>query len=158
MREAATGRLSRVRATRVAPTAGPARAYEQVMGGERLSASHLTPMRTCVRMGPRPWKPGVELDAALDRGELRFAIELADELRAERGRPIDLATASRFLPLIARESPREFDLWSLRWLARWVAETPSATIEQAAQVAASLADLPAEPSSLEAILEMAGGA
>ena len=108
-------------------------------------------------MGPRPWKPGVELDAALDRGELRFAIELADELRAELGRPIDLATASRFLPLIAQESPREFDLWSLRWLARWLAETPSATIEQAAQVAASLADLPAEPSSLEAILEMAGG-
>jgi len=96
-------------------------------------------------MGPRPWKPAVELDAALERGELRFAMSLAEELRLERGKPIDLATASRFLPLIAKESPQEFDAWALRWLSRWVSETPGATIEQAAEVAAALADLPSEP-------------
>jgi hypothetical protein len=102
-------------------------------------------------MGPRPWKPAAELDAALERGELRFAVALAEEVRIERGRPIDLETALRFLPLIARESPREFDAWAVRWLARWLTETP-ARIEQAAEVAASLADLPMEPqTALETI-------
>jgi hypothetical protein len=76
------------------------------------------------------------LDGALERGELRYAVTLAAEVAEQR--PIDLATALRFLPLIARESPREFDAWSLRWLARWASETPAATIEQAAEVAAAL--------------------
>jgi hypothetical protein len=102
-------------------------------------------------MTPRSWKPARELDAALGRGELRFAIELAEELRLERGHPIDLATAARFLPLVAQQSPREFNLWALRWLARWASETPTATIEQAAEVAASLADLPAEPTALDTL-------
>jgi hypothetical protein len=93
-------------------------------------------------MGPRPWKPDVELAGALDRGDLRYAVSLAAEV-SER-RPIDLATALRFLPLIAQESPRDFDAWALRWLARWASETP-ATIEKAAEVAAALADLPSEP-------------
>jgi hypothetical protein len=75
---------------------------------------------------------------------------LADELRIERGKPIDLETALRFLPLIVRESPREFDAWALRWLVRWASETP-ATIEQAAEIAAQLADLPAERTALETI-------
>jgi hypothetical protein len=60
----------------------------------------------------------------------------------ERSRPLDLGTALRFLPLIARDSPGEFDSWALRWLARWASETHAATIEQAAEVAASLADAP----------------
>jgi hypothetical protein len=108
-------------------------------------------MRTSVRMGPRPWRPAAELEAALERGDLRYATALAEEVRIERGKPIDLATAAGFLPLIARESPREFDAYALRWLARWINETPAATIVQAAEVAASLADLPAEPSALEAV-------
>ena len=111
-------------------------------------------MRTYVPMGPRPWKPAQELEGALGRGDLRFAVALAEELRLERGRPIDLETAARFLPLIAKESPREFDAWSVRWLVRWLAETP-ATIEQAAEVAAALADLPSEPHSLERIRAVA---
>jgi len=78
-------------------------------------------------------------------------MSLAEELRLERGRPIDLATASRFLPLIAKESPREYDLWAKRWLARWLTESPAGTIDQAAEVAGALAELPAEPSALEAI-------
>jgi hypothetical protein len=75
---------------------------------------------------------------------------LADELRIEHGKPIDLTTALQFLPLIARESPREFDAWALRWLVRWASETP-ATIEQAAEVAAQLADLPSEPAAINTI-------
>ncbi len=70
----------------------------------------------------------------------------------ERGRPIELATAARFLPLIATASPGEYDAYALRWLSRWVTETGAATIEQAAEVAASLADLPAEPTMLSRLL------
>lgn len=96
-------------------------------------------------MGPRPWRPAAELDGALERGNLRYAISLADELRIEQGRPIGLDMALRFLPLIASASPQEYDAWALRWLARWLAETPASSIEQAAEVAASLADLASEP-------------
>ncbi len=96
-----------------------------------------------------------QLDAALERGNLRQAIALAEDVRVERGRAIDLETAARFLPLIARESPPEFDAWALRWLARWFAEAPAPTIEQAAEVAASLADLPSEPVGP---LDLLGGA
>jgi hypothetical protein len=102
-------------------------------------------------MTPRPWRPAGELETALERGDLRYAVALAEELRIERGRPIELITAARFLPLIAAASPREYDAYALRWLARWVTETGTATIEQAAEVAASLADLPAEPRMLDAI-------
>jgi hypothetical protein len=103
-------------------------------------------------MGPRPWRPAAELELALERGDLRFAVALADEVRMERGRPIELALAARFLPLIARASPSEYDAYALRWLARWIAETGTATIEQAAEMAASLADLPAEPGMMDRLL------
>jgi hypothetical protein len=103
-------------------------------------------------MGPRPWRPAAELDAALARGDLRFAIELAEELRIARGRPIPLEVALRFLPLIAHESPREYDAWALRWLARWAAEA-AGTVRHAAAVAAVLAELPGEPSLVERVLE-----
>ncbi len=73
-------------------------------------------------------------------------------MRQERGRPIELGTAARFLPLIATASPGEYDAYALRWLARWVSETGTATIEQAAEIAASLADLPVEPRMLESII------
>jgi catalase (peroxidase I) len=102
-------------------------------------------------MTPRPWRPAGELEQALDRGDLRYAVALAEELRLERGRPIELETAARFLPLIAAASPGEYDAYALRWLARWVAESGTATIEQAAEIAASLADLPVEPGMLDAI-------
>jgi hypothetical protein len=92
-----------------------------------------------------------ELEGALQRGDLRYAMSLAQELRSERGRPLELAVAVRFLPLIAEQSPTEYDAWALRWLARWAAETGTATVEQAAVLAASLADLPGEPGMLEEI-------
>jgi hypothetical protein len=44
-----------------------------------------------------------------------------------------------------RQQPEAFDHQTPRWLARWLGETPGATIEQAAELVASLADLPAEP-------------
>jgi hypothetical protein len=100
-------------------------------------------------MGPRPWRPAAELDAALERGDLRYAIALADELRATRGRPVGLDTATRFLPLIACESPREYDAYALRWLARWLGEAGAATIERAAVVTALLAGLPRDDGALE---------
>jgi hypothetical protein len=102
-------------------------------------------------MGPRPWRPAAELEKALERGDLRYAVALAEEVRQERGRPIELATAARFLPLIATASPGEYDAYALRWLGRWVVETGNATIEQAAEIAASLADLPVEPRMIETI-------
>ena len=102
-------------------------------------------------MGPRPWKPDVELDGALERGDLEYAITLAVDVASERHAPIDLDTALRFLPLVIAQRLNEYDGWSLRWLGRWISETPGATVEQAAEIAGSLADLPAEPSALEAI-------
>ncbi|MEA2314620.1 MAG: hypothetical protein QOI03_1312 [Solirubrobacteraceae bacterium] len=53
--------------------------------------------------------------------------------------------AARFLPLVARESRWEYDAWALRWLARWPRES-AGSIERSAEIAAALADLPAEPS------------
>ena len=101
-------------------------------------------------LGPRPWRPEAELEGALDRGDLRYAMALAEEVRRERGRPIGLDLAARFLPLIARESPREYDAWALRWLARWATES-AGSAEQAAELAASLAELPAEPAAMSTI-------
>lgn len=112
-------------------------------------------MRTCVRMGPRPWRPRDELDGALERGELAFAITLAAEV-CKDGRQLDLATALRFLALAAAQRTSEYDRWALRWLKRWISETPAATIEQAAEIAASLADLPAEPTVLEELPARSG--
>jgi|SRR5438034_11698560 len=104
-------------------------------------------------MTARPWNPRIELDGALQRGDLGYAIPLAAEVAAYSRRPLDLTTALRFLPLIARESPREFDAWALRWLVRWASETP-ATIERAAEVAAALADLPSEPTALDTLRQV----
>src|SRR5262245_13201703 len=111
----------------------------------------LTPMRTCVRMSPGPYQPVRELEGALARGELDMAIGYAKEVGDRRGRPIDLGLALRFLPLVVAQRVREYDAWALRWLGRWVDEAPEATIEQAAELAASLADLPTEPSAWDAI-------
>jgi hypothetical protein len=98
-------------------------------------------------MAPRPYRPLAELNGALDRGELRFAMSLAGEVAEERGRPIELELAARFLPLVAVQQPERYDAWALRWLARWLAETRGATIERAADIAGALADLQSEPTA-----------
>jgi hypothetical protein len=106
-------------------------------------------MRTCVRMMGRPWRPDVELDAALERGELGYATALAEELKANRGRPIPLETAVRFLPLIAVQSPGEFDAWAVRWLTRWLLEAGAPTVSRAAEVVGLLVGLAEDPTAIE---------
>jgi hypothetical protein len=106
---------------------------------------------------PRPYRPLAELDAALERGELEFAVALAAEVSGDRRRPIDLDLALRFLPLLAVQRSKDYDAWALRWLGRWIEETDGATIERAAEVAAALADLPSEPhTALDSIQHSAG--
>jgi hypothetical protein len=119
-------------------------------GGRGRAAPDLTSMRTYVRMTARPWNPRLELDGALDRGDLRYAMTLADELRIEYGDPIDLATALRFLPLIARESPREFDAWALRWLSRW-AGRDAGRDDRLGGGGCCAARMPSEPAAFEAL-------
>lgn len=108
-------------------------------------------MRTCVRMTARPWKPAVELEGALERGDLEYAITLAAEVAQAQGRPLDLGTALRFLPAVAAQRPGEFDAWALRWLTRWIKETRGATIGRAAEIACSLADAEDEPIALDSV-------
>jgi hypothetical protein len=100
-------------------------------------------------MGVGPYRPTRELEAALERRELDIAIGIAKDIARER-RPIGLALALRLVALVA-EQGEDYDVWACRWLARWLHETPQTTISLAAEVAATLADLPAEPAGVEAI-------
>ena len=63
-------------------------------------------------LGPRPWRPEAELEGALDRGDLRYAMALAEELRRERGWPIALGLAWRGNELMVsvRGSVRTYQL------------------------------------------------
>jgi hypothetical protein len=96
-------------------------------------------------MTPRPYRPLQEFESAIQRRDLDLAIALARDIAHENGRPISLRSALGLLPLVAVERPGEFDGWALRWLTRWASERPGATIEQAAEIAGALADLPDEP-------------
>ncbi|HWX95223.1 MAG TPA: hypothetical protein VNZ01_00105 [Solirubrobacteraceae bacterium] len=102
-------------------------------------------------MTARPWKPAVELEGALERGELEYSITLAAEVSEDQRRPLDLEMALRFLPVVAERRPGEFDAWALRWLTRWITETPGATVGRAAEIACSLADAQREPIALESV-------
>lgn len=94
----------------------------------------------------RPYRPRRELEAHLDRGELDFAIAIARALASERGRPLELELTVRFLPLVAAQRPGEFDSWTLRWLERWCAACRrDASIDDAAELAAALAEIPVDP-------------
>jgi hypothetical protein len=59
--------------------------------------------------------------------------------------------ALRMLALAATRP--DYDRWACRWLARWLSERDP-SIEQVAEVAATLADLPSEPAGLDAVLGM----
>jgi len=94
----------------------------------------------------RPYRPVRELEAHLRRGELDFALALARAVAQERERPLGLDVTIRFLPLIASQRPELFDGWALRWMERWCAELrPSASIDDAVDVVAGLAEIPVDP-------------
>ena len=98
-----------------------------------------------------PYGPVRELEGAIARGELDFALAHAHEVARERRGPIELEPALGLLPLTASQQPDAYDAWALRWLVRWTRESRRPTIATAAELAAGLADLPAEPQVLEAI-------
>jgi hypothetical protein len=85
-----------------------------------------------------------------------MAAAAAKDVAREYGRPISLQLALRLLALVAARRPDEYEPWACRWLARWLTETPGATIDQAADIAGALAELPAEPQALAAIRETFG--
>ena len=105
----------------------------------------------CSMMGQGPYRPIKDLERALDRGELEMAIAAAKDCAREIGQPIPIELALRFLPLVAADAG-SYDLWACRWLSRWLRESPAPTIEQAAELAGCLTELPSEPSTLDAIL------
>jgi hypothetical protein len=104
-------------------------------------------------MGIGPHRPIRELEGAIERRELDMAIVIARDIARER-RPIGLQQALGLVALVAADGS-DYDPWACRWLMRWLGETPGATISLAAEVAATLADLPAEPQAVDAIRELA---
>jgi hypothetical protein len=102
-------------------------------------------------MGLGPYHPVRDLERALERGDLEMAIALAKDVSREHGRPIHVDLALRLLALVAVQRLEEYDRWACRWLARWLSETDGATIDQTAEIAGALAELPEEPRSLDAI-------
>ncbi|HEX5851696.1 MAG TPA: hypothetical protein VFY36_01265 [Solirubrobacteraceae bacterium] len=80
-----------------------------------------------------------------------MAIALAKDVSREHGRPIHIELALRLLALVAVQRHEEYDRWACRWLARWLGESAGATIDQTAEIAGALAELPEEPRSMEAI-------
>jgi hypothetical protein len=89
--------------------------------------------------------PAVEFEDAVQRGDLGLAVAYARDIARERGAPVPLDRALQLVVLAATQQPEAYDGWACRWLARWLTEAPGATIDRAAEVAAALADLPAEP-------------
>jgi hypothetical protein len=102
-------------------------------------------------MNPRPWKPAVELEGALDRADLPYAITLAKEISEGRHRPLDLKLAARFLPTVALQRTDDYDAWACRWFLRWLRESERPSIEQAAEISGCLADIPSEPQAVEGL-------
>jgi hypothetical protein len=102
-------------------------------------------------MGLGPYRPLKDVERALERGDLGMAVAAAKDCAREHGRPIHIELSLRFLPLIAAQQHEEYDRWACRWLTRWLTETPGATIDQTAEIAGALAELPTEPESFAAI-------
>ena len=105
-------------------------------------------------MGNPPFRPLREIEHEAGRGDLRMALSLSRDYAREKGHPIPLGVALRLLPLVAQESPVEYDAYALRWLARWVTETPAATIARAVEAAGALAELPEDPDAFELLREL----
>jgi hypothetical protein len=90
------------------------------------------------------------------QGQLGMATAMAKDYAKEHGRPIPLNVALKFLPLVASQKLEAYDQWSCHWLKRWLGEAGGVGIEQAAELAGALADLPSEPKALGVIREMVG--
>jgi len=101
-------------------------------------------------MGVGPHRPIRELEAALDRGELDIAEGIARDCQREHAQPIRLDLALRLLPLAAGEP--SYDAWACRWLSRWLTEARNPSIDNAADIAAMLAELPGEPQVMDGLL------
>jgi hypothetical protein len=104
-------------------------------------------------MGLGPYRPLRDLERALDGGNLKLAVAAAKDAARENGRPIPLELALRFLPLVAADDT-SYDPWACRWLVRWLRETRQPSIEDTAELAACLAELPNDPQALNVILGM----
>jgi hypothetical protein len=109
-------------------------------------------------MGQAPHRPIRDLEGALQRGDLPMARSIAKDIAREHRRPITLELALQFLPLVAAQQLDVYDGWACRWLTRWLNETPAKTIDEAAEVAAALAELPLEPLQALAVIRRGGGA
>src|SRR5947207_1036529 len=76
-------------------------------------------MRTYVRMmTSSPYRPVRELEAAIARGELDFALAHAKEVARERRAPLDLGLALDLLTLVAAQQRHAYDGSPLRARAR----------------------------------------
>jgi hypothetical protein len=104
-------------------------------------------------MGLGPWRPIRDLERAIAHGDLAMSTALAKDAEREYGRPIQLELALKLVSLVAAEQST-YDAWACRWLARWLSESRAPRVEVAAELAGCLAELPAEPQLLEAMLAM----
>lgn len=73
-----------------------------------------------------------------------------DIARENRDGQLSLKDALSFLPVVIANKPEAYNEWAIRWLVRYL-EKPNISIDQAADVAAALAELPSEPSVLKAL-------
>jgi hypothetical protein len=74
-----------------------------------------------------------------------MAIAISKDIaRESRTGQLPLKDAVEFLPVVIAQRPDEYDAWARRWLERWIT-TPEATINNTADIAAALAELPVEP-------------
>jgi hypothetical protein len=94
--------------------------------------------------------PGRDLEHAIESGDIKMAIAAAKDLAAHVKQPIPLGMALKLLPLMAGND-KAYPAWACRFLARWLTESREPSIETVAELAAALADLPAEPLRLAAI-------
>jgi hypothetical protein len=95
-------------------------------------------------MGIEPHRPTDEIEHHLKRGELQHAIAIAKDFRHERGRPIPIAVALLYLPVVLTQRTEDYDRSACKWLARWLTETRQIT----ADLAEALVELKQEPTAI----------
>lgn len=96
-------------------------------------------------MGNPPFRPLREIQRELQRGNLDIATAIAKDFARAHHRPIPLDAALAFLPLVASKQGDSYDVWACHWLVRWLNESRQADIDRTADLAAALAELPADP-------------